>query len=51
MLGLESLNNALESVDLVCKICGVLLSRVQKLELKRLLEEKSFHKFLGIKSQ
>ncbi len=42
VLGLESLNNALESVDLVCKICGVLLSRVQKLELKRLLEEKSF---------
>lgn len=42
VLKLESLNNTLESVDLVCKICGVLLSRAQKLELKKLLEEESF---------
>lgn len=42
VLELESLQEALGAVDFVCKVCGVLLSRAQKLELKELLGEESF---------
>ncbi len=42
ILELESLQEALGAVDFVCKVCGVLLSRAQKLELKELLREENF---------
>ena len=44
VLKMESLNalNVLEEVDFVCKSCGVLLSRAQKLELKELLKAEQF---------
>lgn len=34
--------NVLEELDFVCKMCGVLLSRVQKLELKEILKLEHF---------
>lgn len=52
VVGIESLGkfcvfkikslNVLEEVDFVCKSCGVLLSRAQKLELKELLKAEQF---------
>lgn len=42
VLELESLQDALGAVDFVCKVCGVLLSRAQKLELKEILERENF---------
>ncbi|MBD5164230.1 tRNA lysidine(34) synthetase TilS [Helicobacter sp.] len=42
VLELESLQDALGVADFVCKVCGVLLSRAQKLELKELLREENF---------
>ncbi len=42
VLELKTLQNGLEAIDFVCKICGVLLSRAQKLELNELLEVERF---------